>query len=396
MNRFKVSNLLALLFLLCVFAFVPNKKVFSQDQIVNLEIEVSNVLQNSQFIGLTNLGLNKNGRGPVLVSGFIQNLKNEVVTDLFLEVRVFAGKVGEIVNVSSRPGFPFSLDPMQSVYVTNNTLADDQVPGIEEVVKFDGGLTTEGDNFIENLDGSTTLPADLYSIEVIIYQITNENGKVALASAQAEIGGGVPVSESLDFFLRTPGDITDANVEITNPYPQFSWEGEQRIKYRLIVVKSSANDSPESMLQSARSSAPVADGGSLLQYENLDVEVRGESFQYPSSGAQPLEAGQTYYWQLSTVIRSGNNTEERTSEIWSFKLSEPETADAPIIMNQETKKALQNLLGNGRLNGLTNSGYTIQSFEIDGITYSGNQASIILTQLLDKIERGDIVIKGGN
>jgi hypothetical protein len=131
-----------------------------------------------------------------------------------------------------------------------------------------------------------------------------------------------------------------------------------------------------------------------LQYENLDVNVRRNSYQYPSSGAQPLEAGQTYYWQLSTIIRSGRNTEERTSEIWGFKLSEAGTADAPVVFNSSTREAIEALIGNGRLNGLINSGFTLQAFEIDGVNYSGNQAAIILTDLLDRIERGDIVLKG--
>lgn len=395
MYRLKVRKIPALLVLLAVFAFVPNKKILAQDQIVSLEIEVSDVLSNSQFIGLTSLGLNSEGRGPVLVSGFIHNETDTVVTDLFLEVSVYAGKVGRIIHVTSRPGFAFSL-PVGSVYVTNNTLSEDGVQGIKETVKFDGGLTAEGDNFIESLDGSTTLPADIYSIEAIVFQNTNENGRVDLASVVAEIGGGIPVSESVDFFLRTPGDVTDANVEITNPYPQFSWEGEQGIEYRLLVVKGSDTDSPESLLQSARSSAPPAEGGSLLQYENLDVKVIGESFQYPSSGAQPLEPGQTYYWQLSTSIQTGVNFEERTSEIWSFKLSEPETTDAPITITEETKKAIVNLVGNGRFENLLSSGYTFQSFQIDGVTYSGNQASIILAELLRKIETGEIVLSGGN
>lgn len=396
MNRFKVKLIPALLVLLGIVVFVPKEDVSAQDQIISLEIEVSDILRNSQFLSLTGLGIDNEGRGPILVQGFIQNLTDDTVSDLFLEVRVFAGKVGEIANITSRPGFPFSLAPMQSVYVTNNTLSEDMVPGISENVEFDGGLTPEGDNFIENLDGSTTLPADIYSVEVIIFQSTNENGRVVLASAQAEIGGGVPISESVDFFLRTPGDIADANVEITNPYPQFSWEGEQGIEYRLIVVKNSAGDSPESLLQSARSSAPISEGGSLLQYENLDVKVTGESFQYPSSGAQPLEQGQTYYWQLSTSIQSGVGNEERTSEIWSFKLSEPETTDAPIIITEETKKAITQLIGNGRFENLISAGYTMQSFQLDGVTYSGNQAAIILAQLLRKIENGDIVLSGGN
>ena len=396
MFKKNVLNISFLLVLLPVFLFVPTEKLKAQNQIVSLELDVSDVLSNSQFIGLTSLGLDSEGRGPVLISGFIQNQTNEVVEDLYIEVRVFAGKIGEIANVISRSGFPFSLQPMQSVYMNNNTLSEDGVPGITETVKFDGGLTTVGDEFIESLDGSTTLPADIYSIEIIVFQNTNESGRVELASVSAEIGGAVPVSESVDFFLRTPGDVTDANVEITNPYPQFSWEGEQGIEYRLLVVKSSATDSPESLLQSARSSAPPKEGGSLLQFENLDIKVTGETFQYPSSGAQPLEPGQTYFWQLSTSIQSGVNFEERTSEIWSFKLAEPETTDDTIVITEETKKAIINLVGNGRFENLVSSGYTVQSFQIDGVTYSGAQAAIILAELLRKIEAGDIVLGGGN
>ncbi|HAH50005.1 MAG TPA: hypothetical protein DCL80_01545, partial [Balneola sp.] len=194
MFKKNVLNISFLLVLLSVFLFVPAEKVKAQNQIVALEIDINDILSNSQFIGLTNLGLDSEGRGPVLVSGYIQNLTNEVVTDLYIEVKVFAGKIGEIVNVTSRPGFPFSLQPTQSVYINNNTLSEDGVQGISDKVKFDGGLTTEGDEFIESLDGSTTLPADIYSIEIIVFQNTNENGRVDLASISAEIGGAVPVS----------------------------------------------------------------------------------------------------------------------------------------------------------------------------------------------------------
>ncbi|MFY0684180.1 MAG: hypothetical protein JXR20_06485 [Balneola sp.] len=400
MNGLKVEKICVLLLLLSVFVFVPNKKIiaqsFQQQQIVDLELDVSDNLANSQYIGFVNLLSDNEGTGPVLFSGFMQNLTPQKVTDLFLEINISAGKIGRIANIKSHPNYPFSLDPMQSVYVTNNTRTDNHIPGIEEDLEFDGGLTPEGDNFIENLNGSTTLPADIYTIEIIIFQNTNAHGRVNLASAQAEIGGGVAFSEAVDFFLRTPGDVIGSNVEITNPYPQFSWEGEPGVEYRLIVVRNNGNDSPESLLQSALSSAPISEGGSLLQYENLDVYVTGETFQYPSSGAQPLEMGQTYYWQLSTTLQSINSVEERTSEIWSFKLSEPETADAPIILTEETEKALQNLVGNGVLENLISAGYAVESFEIDGVTYSGNQASIILAELLRKIESGDIVLSGDN
>ncbi len=392
----KVKFLTIFSIALFLLGFVPNKKVHAQSDILSLDIEVFDVLANSQLLGLTNLGLNSDGTGATLLSMTLRNLTSEVQENLFLDIDVSASKVGVLLDIVSKPTSSFSLAPNQSVYATNNNLTDSRIPGIQESVSFDIELTPEGDSFFESLDGSTTLPADTYTITITIFQQDNVNGRVDLVSETAEIGGGLPFTEEVDIFLRTPGDVIDANAEITNPFPQFSWEGEQSIEYRLIVVKSSASDSPESLLESARSTAPVSQGGSLLQNENLDVKIVGESFQYPASGAQPLQPGQLYYWQLSTTIQNGNTQEERTSEIWSFKLSEPETADAPIVLTEETKEAITTLVGNGTFENLVSSGFTVQSFQIDGVTYSGNQASIILAEIMRKIENGDIVLAGGN
>ena len=46
MYSLKVKKIPALLVLLAVFAFVPNKKIIAQNQIISLEIEVSDVLSN--------------------------------------------------------------------------------------------------------------------------------------------------------------------------------------------------------------------------------------------------------------------------------------------------------------------------------------------------------------
>ncbi len=392
----KVNLITVFCFSLLLICFVPIKNTQAQNEILSLDVEVSDILANSQLLGITTLGLNSDGTGSVLLSLNLRNLTNETQRNLFFDIQVSAAKTGVLLNINSKPSRPFSLSPNQSIYATNNNLADDRLPGVQENVAFDIKLTPEGDNFFENLDGSTTLPADIYGISITVFRQDNINGRVDLVTESAELGGGVPLAESVDIFLRTPGDIIDADADITNPFPQFSWEGEQGIEYRLIVVKSSANDSPESLLESARSTAPLLDGGSYLQNENLDIRVVGESFQYPSSGAQPLEPGQLYFWQLSTTIQNGNTQEERTSEIWSFKLSEPETTDAPIVITEETKKAISTLVGSGRFNGLVSSGFTVQSFQIDGVTYSGTQASIILAELLRRIENGDIVISGGN
>lgn len=379
-----------------ILVIVPRTNLEAQENVLTLEIEVSDILSNSQLLNLTSIGIDSEGRGPVLISGFLQNQTSETLSNLFFDITISASKKGELVYIKSKPNHPFSLAPNQPIYANNNNIASENIPGIKENLVFDVDLTTAGDKLFDNLDGSTTLPADVYVVSVTVFQQTNATGRVDLVTTQAEIGGSAAVAETIDFFLRTPGDEPDAEAEITNPFPQFSWEGDSGVEYRLIVVRNNGSDSPETLLQSARSSAPISEGGSLLQFENLDVLVKGESFQFPASGAQPLEAGQTYYWQISNTIKEGLNTIERSSEIWSFKLAAPETSSAPIVLSGEARTLLIQLVGQSKFETLRNSGFSIQEIEIDGVTYSGNQASVILERILTKIEDGNIILSGNN
>ncbi len=376
---------------LCVLLFVPSVNVIAQSEVLSIEIDVSEQLQNSQVFGLSSLGLDEKGGGPVLISGLMQNLTSEKLEDLYFEFRVSTGKRGDIISITQRNGFPFSLEPMQSVYVTNNALREEIIPGIEETMKFDGGLTPEGDALIEGLDGKLVLPSDTYSVQVIVFQISNALGRQNLAEASAEIGNTIG-SETEDIFLRTPGDVIDGNVEITNPYPQFSWDGDTDVDYRLLVVNSSGEDSPESLLESAKSTQPITDGGSLLTFENLDVKVQGNTFQFPASRAQPLEYGLTYYWQLITNVQVGAGNEEKSSEIWSFKLAEPETSSEPAVMDNELRNALIRLIGESRLKQLQDAGFTLQGLEMDGTPIIGTQVNIKITEFLRKIEDGEIIL----
>ncbi len=376
---------------LWVLMFVPCVSALAQSPVLSIEIDVSDQLQNSQVFGLSSLGLDEKGSGPVLISGLMQNLTSEKLENLYFEFRISTGKRGDIIHITQRSNWPFSLEPMQSVYVTNNAIKEEIIPGIEETMKFDGGLTPEGDALIEGLDGNLVLPPDTYSIHVVVFQISNELGRQDLAQASAEIGNTIG-AETEDIFLRTPGDVIDGNVEITNPYPQFSWDGDTDADYRLLVVNSSGEDSPESLLESAKSSLPITDGGSLLTFENLDVRVQGNTFQFPASRAQPLEYGLTYYWQLITSIQVGASTEEKSSEIWSFRLAEPETSGEPAVIDNEVKSALIRLIGESRFKQLQDAGFSLQGLEMDGVPVVGTQVNIKLAEFLRKIEDGDIIL----
>lgn len=253
--------------LLIILAIVPIKKSVAQN--ISLQLETTSLLDNTQLVSFTDLGIDNDGSGPVLITGFIENLDPEPVNNLYLEIRISAAKLGTLVQLRSFSDLSFSLEPYQSLYVTNNDIARKRIPGIDQNIDFSGGLTPEGENLLDRLSGSTTLPRDVYSVEVIVFTVSDAFGREDLARDVVEFGGSAArVFEESEIYLKAPGERVGSRAEITNPFPQFSWEGENDISYRLVVVEQNQQDSPESLIESALSTMPVNDGGSLLEYEN--------------------------------------------------------------------------------------------------------------------------------
>lgn len=384
-----------MLMVLTLFSVVPIKKAFSQQ--VSLNVEPSSLLENAQVISLTGLGINSEGSGPTLITATIENLTGETINHLYLELKVSASQVGAIVELTQSSSQPFSLNPFQTVYFSNNDLVNERIPGITTPITFTGGLTTEGDNFLSDLSGSTSLPKDTYTLEVELFQVTDARGRETLARDVAEIGGsesGALSFDESDIFLKTPGDVAGSQTEITNPYPQFNWEGNTGVTYRLLVVEQNGQDSPESLLQSAKSTSPVGEGGSLLSFENLDVIVDGTSFQFPSSGAQSLENGKTYFWRVVKTVQSSGDSEEVSSEIWSFTLKDASKVTASLPVSAEVEQAIVELIGQDAFQRLKESGFTLQSITYDGQEFTGPAAGIKLDELLEKIRDEDIIVAG--
>lgn len=378
-------------FLLLMFGVVPNETIYAQD--INLQLEPSAALENTQVLTLTGLGFNIDASGPVLISGFLENMTGESIDNLYMEIKVNAARAGDIIELRSYSTMPITLEPYQSVYATNNDLASGRIPGLDQEIQFSGGFTPEGEDFFDNLSGSTSLPRDIYTVEVIIFRVTNANGRQDLTSSVVEIGGGLTSSlDENDIYLKTPGDIVGSPAEITNPYPQFSWEGANDVSYRLLVVEDNGQDSPESLLQSAKSSSPTTEGGSLLEFENLDVLMDGTSFQFPSSGAQSLQQGNTYYWRVITDVQSSGDVEEISSEIWSFRLADAsQSAESPPL-SEEVEQAIIELIGQDAYRQLKDDGFSLMAIEYNEQEFTGPAATMKLEELLQKIRDEEIIL----
>jgi hypothetical protein len=369
---------------------------FGQSDKVTLEFSLSPILEQAQVLGLSSLGVDTEGGGPVIISGSLVNNTTERLENLYFEFDVEAASYGVLARIRQQAAYPFSLNPGQVVFATNNNIQNEEIPGISDRMKFDGGLTSTGENFVEDLSG-TTLPNDQYSFAVRIYQVTEEGRRELLANDTIQLGGNISeggVVDELTILLRTPGDLVGAEAAITNSIPQLSWEGDASLTYRVLVVSGNGSDSPESLLESAKSSQATDLGGSLLQFEYLDQNIRGNSLQYPTNGVQALVPGLTYYWQVMTSMNTALGPNEVVSEIWEFTLVDPGSESNVVEVDQETVQALVQLIGQDTYNLLFETGYSFENIEIDGQVYSGVVGIQKILELIEKFQNDDLVIEG--
>ena len=383
-------------FLVVLMSVLTSIMAFGQSDKLTLEFSLSPVLEQAQVLGLSSLGVDTEGGGPVIISGSLVNNTTERLENLYFEFDVEAASYGVLARIRQQAAYPFSLNPGQVVFATNNDIQNEEIPGISDRLKFDGGLTSTGENFVEDLSG-TTLPNDQYSFAVRIYQVTEEGRRELLANETIQLGGNISeggVVDELTILLRTPGDLVGAEAAITNPIPQLSWEGDASLTYRVLLVSGNGSDSPESLLESAKSSQATDMGGSLLQFEYLDQNIRGNSLQYPTSGVQALVPGLTYFWQVVTSMNTALGPNEVVSEIWEFTLVDPGSESNVVEVDQETVQALVQLIGQDTYNLLFETGYSFENIEIDGQVYSGVVGIQKILELIEKFQNGDLVIEG--
>lgn len=376
----------ALVFLLMVGI---GKPVLAQQ--LTMDFEIDETLENSQSINAQSL-LANDLRGPRLFRLTLQNQSSsEYLNNLYLRVVIESDKIGRILEVRQVSGRPFSLDPGQQVFANNNN-SGNGLPGVEEVILFERNFSEPGREFYNELKGSTSLPADQYQVTVEVHR-GSANGEL-LASKTDEIGTNL-VEKTNDFYLLSPGDELGSEVVISSRYPNFQWQGGSAIRYRLVVVESKADESPQSLMEGAMSTEPIQlvgsnGGGSLLDYEMLDVIVNGTGYQYPNAGVQELQAGTQYYWRIIGQLETSNGIEERESEIWSFTLADLRSASGDLQAGQ-TAKILQRILG-ARFEEVRQNGFTFESVEIQGENFRSGQAVQKLMELVRKSEQGEVSI----
>jgi len=111
------------------------------------------------------------------------------------------------------------------------------------------------------------------------------------------------------------------------------------------------------------------------------------SFQYPFSGAYPLEEGNIYCWQVMMSMPTTSGSEEMTSTISAFKIGEAGNVETPDLVSDPLLMALQQALGDDQFNAFFGSGNDLQGFiptgqvEVNGVTVDESSVNYILNQI---------------
>ncbi len=393
------GGLLPLLLLMFVTSPVTVRGQCSSEK-VDLDIQLQEIVTQAQALSLSTMGVNRRGEGQQVASLILANNTDQPIGDLYFHIEVENTAVGVIATLDQRQGRPFELPP-RLIRASNNDLQNG-IPGIDESLDFEGGLTNEGEEFVNNLEGQTRLPDDVYTLKLQIYQNANRlNGGQCVASATAAVGEE-PMTNVQDVYINSPGGEVDSGMdfEISTNQPQFDWSTDGGDSYRVVVVEASDSESPESLLEDARSTGPVLEdnqsiGNTLLPYEMADVRLTGRtSFQYPSSGVRQLEGGDKYYWQVTTLVRTPEGEEEINSEIWSFTIRDQgqATGTENTQMTEQARQNLRTVLGDGQLMNMQDQGMELQSVMIDGQRYSGQEMIRKLNEIVERARRGEITI----
>ena len=90
------------------------------------------------------------------------------------------------------------------------------------------------------------------------------------------------------------------------------------------------------------------------------------SFQYPFSGAYPLEEGSVYCWQVLVTSPTTSGSEQMLSSIASFKIGQAGNIELDAMMSNPILMALRQALGDNQYNSLFGSGSELSGYNPTG------------------------------
>ena len=224
-----------------------------------------------------------------------------------------------------------------------------------------------------------------YTFSVMVYGGLTENdlSLVFDDSKTFVIQSQVPIT------LESPGgalsDTTD-NLLYTN-FPIFQWSSGPPCAGCETYIRVAQFDSDvHSGLEDA-----IEDQRVLPSNQNEDWELidNVNSFQYPFSGAYPLEAGNVYCWQIRITLPTTSGTEDMLSPIYAFKIGQAGNIETTSAITDPLLMMLQQAIPD-KFNSYFGSGMALEGYvpsgqiEINGVTVDQSVINNLLQQIMSQ------------
>ena len=235
------------------------------------------------------------------------------------------------------------------------------------------------DAILQSILASGKIADGEYTFEI---QIRSVSGQI-LASDAKTIVVQSPVSISLEYPGGVLADTLD-NVVYTT-FPIFQWFSQPCAGCNTFIRVAEYDPVVHSSLEDAIDDQRVLP---FDQNETWYLIDNINSFQYPFSGAFPLEEGKVYGWQVMMTLPTTSGAEDMASPIFAFKIGTTGTVETTGAVTNPLLVVLQQVLGEDQFNAFFGSGNEFQGYtptgqiEINGITVDEASVSYLLNQIL--------------
>ena len=214
-----------------------------------------------------------------------------------------------------------------------------------------------------------------------LVNILSDNNQI-LASDSKTILVQSPVSITLESPAGALSDTLD-NV-VYNTFPIFQWFSQMCNGCNTFIRVAPFNSELHSSMEDAMEDQRVLPFDQTEEWYEID---NVNSFQYPFSGAYPLEEGSVYCWQVMNTMPTTSGTEEMTSTIAAFKIGESGNIEMQEMTSSPLLMSLKQALGDDQFNAYFGSGNELQGFnptgqvEVNGVTVDESSLNYILNQI---------------
>ena len=237
---------------------------------------------------------------------------------------------------------------------------------------------TQVDALLQSLITTGKIADGEYTFEV---SILNDSDQLIILDTKTILVES-PVSVTLESPAGALSDTLD-NVVYTN-FPIFQWFSQICSGCETYIRVAEYNPDIHSSLEDAIEDQRVLPFDQSEDWSQID---NVNSYQYPFSGAYPLEEGKVYCWQVMMAMPTTSGTEEMRSSIGAFKIGEPGLVETTDEITNPLLIAIRQALGDDQFNAFFGSGNELQGFiptgqiEVNGVTIDGSSANYLLGQI---------------